>query len=289
MFLHNRLLYPLIRGSAERFFYKTTIKPFFPRIIAPRSTVSRSITTNTSIQNPDPDRNPYTIPQNPSIPQIPASVTTSSGSKKTKEVLHEAYESLCAEFKHLQEDINFLGEEIKKKKNSKLRIQYTIRFVAVLFLFLFWRTIKSYISTETSDVAGKAMDTPEFKVKINDLLDHILIHCRDDQEVQKKITELLLVSLKNAINDKGVVDNLTKMTSDVILSKPIQDDLDKIVKELIDRQLNDKRNRELLAETLGDSVNNTYSNLSGRIIDKVCFWRSWSNKSKTSGNQNLDK
>ena len=93
---------------------------------------------------------------------------------------------------------------------------------------MLWRTIKSFITQQTSDIANKTMNDHEFKKNIFQLLDHIILYAKSDPMVQKQITELLIIILDNAHNDKECMESLNKLITDAILSEQTLTDVNKL-------------------------------------------------------------
>jgi hypothetical protein len=157
-----------------------------------------------------------------------------------------------------QSDLHNITTEINQILNkhrydtNKLKI-ITI-FISVLLLFLCWRTIKSYISTETSDIANKTMNDEEFIKNVFRLSDQIIIYLQTNPMAQKQITKLLQICVDNASKDREFMETLGKMGSDAIVSESIVDSSKHLANEVITEQLTNKINRELLANVFYDAT-----------------------------------
>jgi hypothetical protein len=183
------------------------------------------------------------------------------------------YEMFTTEIKQVKNEILFMTKYLEDKKYSKFKLKCMFWGFTILILFLSWRTIKSFITQETSDVAIKTMNDDDFKRNIHDLMNDLLIFCKNDPDAQKKIVDLLSVSLQHALNDKETMNILNKIVCDVILSEQVENDFKKLTKCVVQEQLNDKDNKDLLTKTLSQSVNETYANTIDKIINRIFFWR----------------
>lgn len=97
------------------------------------------------------------------------------------------YEAYKNEINNLKQDIYFIAEQFEKKRYNTNRIKYTIFFVSVLFVFTSWRTIKSFITNETSDVAIKTINNHEVKKSTLILLDGLIDYVNTDPTIRKKL------------------------------------------------------------------------------------------------------
>lgn len=190
-----------------------------------------------------------------------------------KKTINDTYQSYTSDYQNLKTDILFIADQFEKKRYNTTKIKILAVCVGGLVLFLFWRTIKSYISHETSDVAIRTMNDEEFKKNMYQLLDQIIDYSKTDPNAQKKIIELLQTSLKSALDDKEVMNQLNKIVSEVVLSEQTKKDIEKLTKDIIHTQLADKENRELLTQTLHQSTTEVYNKVTQDIGNKFKFWK----------------
>jgi hypothetical protein len=165
---------------------------------------------------------------------------------------------IIKDYQIVKTDITILIDQLEKKQYDMFRLKIYASIIVIVFMFMFWRTIKSFISQQTSDVANKTMNNEEFKKNVFQLLDHIILYAQSDPLVQKKITELLVVILDNARKDPELMDSLNKIISDAILSEQTLADSNKLIQAI----LTDENNKKTLADTLRSSS-----------IKALIFWK----------------
>jgi hypothetical protein len=165
---------------------------------------------------------------------------------------------IIKDYQIVKTDITILIDQLEKKQYDMFRLKIYASIIVIVFMFMFWRTIKSFISQQTSDVANKTMNNEEFKKNVFQLLDHIILYAQSDPLVQKKITELLIIILDNARKDPELMNSLNKIISDAILSEQTLADSNKLVQAI----LTDENNKKILADTLRSSS-----------IKALIFWK----------------
>lgn len=171
------------------------------------------------------------------------------------------YEEYGKDVKQLSTDFGFMLDQFEKKNYNMNKIKYFGFAGAILVVFMFWRTIKSFLSRETSDVAIRAMDDKDVRKKVFESLLKILDDARNDPEVSIMLADLLNKALVIVVNDErtskllhdekfvGILTSVAStVTSEVIKSEQVKKDVDDLVTQQIQKQLTDKENKELLAE-----------------------------------------
>lgn len=211
---------------------------------------------------------PTSQPQNPKDPN-----EKSSYYESYKKTINDTFESYTTNYQNLKNDIIFITEQFEQKRYNTNKLKILVICVSGFTLFLLWRTIKSFISHETSDVAIRTMNDEEFKKNMYLLLDQIIDYSKTDPNAQKKIMELLQISLKNALDDKEIMVYLNKIVSEVVLSEQTQKDIEKLTKDIIRTQLTDDENKILLTQTLHQSTTEVYNKVTEDIGNKFKFWK----------------
>jgi hypothetical protein len=186
---------------------------------------------------------------------------TQAFSKKSQ-TYYDTITSFTSDLKNrtviFQSDLQNITTEINqilikhRYDTNKLRIVTII--ISLMILFLCWRTIKSYISTETSDIANKTMNDEEFIKNVYRLSDQILVYLQTDPKAQEQITRLLQICVENASKNKQFMKALEKLGSDLITSKSIEDSSNQLGNAVITTQLNDKTNKDSLAKIFYDAA-----------------------------------
>jgi len=123
----------------------------------------------------------------------------------------KTYESLTTDYHNIT---NEMLDVLKKHRYDTNKIRIFVYATGILVIFLFWRTIKSYITIETSDIATTAITDEKFKEHLCKLLDQLLLYLQNDPEAQKQIIQLLQTVVNNASNDKEFMDALNKLIGD---------------------------------------------------------------------------
>ena len=174
-----------------------------------------------------------------------------SGLQNRVSGLHNDAKNITTDFNQIMVDFNLI---LKKHRYDDNKIKIITVLISVIFMFLFWRTFKSYISTETSDIASKTINDDEFKKNVYILSDQIIYYLKTNPDAQKQITELLQICIENVSKDEKCMTQLNHLISDLILSKQTSDSANKLASEVIDTQLNDKKNQHLLSQLFYDAA-----------------------------------
>lgn len=207
--------------------------------------------------------------------------TKSSINDETKSVTHDEtktdtfyekyfakrYDEYGKNIRDFSNDLNAILEEFEKKKYDKTRIKYFAAMIGTLFLFMFWRTIKSFLSKETSDVAIRTMNDEEFQKQMYSTLLKTLKDASNDENVAIMLADLinkaLIIVAKDErttklLHDEDFIKILTSVASitasEVIKSEQVKKDLDELAAKEIETQLKDKENKKMLSETFYDAA-----------------------------------
>ncbi|VBB18645.1 hypothetical protein YASMINEVIRUS_1147 [Yasminevirus sp. GU-2018] len=178
---------------------------------------------------------------------------------------YEAYEK---DSRQLGEDLQYIVEQLEKKKYDVKKMKYIASIVVVIILFMFWRTIKSFLSKETSDVAIKTINDEDVRKNLYVLLCKVLDDAKNDPLIAQQLVVLIKGSLNEALRDKETMDILQKIVSDVITSDQIKKDAEVLTKEVVVSQLKDDENKKLLTDLMCDSSNTAYE----RFKQSWKFW-----------------
>jgi hypothetical protein len=190
---------------------------------------------------------------------------------KTTSTYSEYFRDIYSEYgkdaKQFRSDISQALEQLEKKSYNMRKLKYIAGCVSIIILFMFWRTIKSFVSRETSDVAVRTMNDDNFKKQVYTTLIKIIEDARNDPEIATMLADLMSKALVIVINDErtdkllhdeGFLKILSSVasnvTSDVLKSEQTKKDLDELVAKEVETQLKDKQNKAMLADTFYDAA-----------------------------------
>ena len=153
------------------------------------------------------------------------------------------------------------------------KIKYVSGLFAVFLAFLSWRTIKSFIGEQTSDVAVLTINDEQVQQSIYEALLKLAEKAKEDPEIQAQLADLLRSSLDVAMKDEETMKILSEMAAEIIKSKEVMDAANDLTDDVIDKQLNNKENRELLSDTFYVAVYNATANALYSFKNFFMFWR----------------
>jgi uncharacterized membrane-anchored protein YjiN (DUF445 family) len=125
---------------------------------------------------------------------------------------------------------------------------------ALVFSFMFWRTIKSFVGKQTSSVAVLTISNKQVKDAVYESLFEIIDKAKDDDKLQSKLELILKKTLDNWRKDPENIRILKEMLTDVLISDEFIDTSNNLIKSVITAQLNSNDNRELIINTFYDST-----------------------------------
>jgi hypothetical protein len=168
-----------------------------------------------------------------------------------QKILKDKYKKYDEKYSQFTKDVESILNEFDKKKYNKIKIKYVFGGIGCLFLFMSWRTIKSYISNQTSDVAIQTMN---------------------DDDFQKNVDRLVKKSLIDIMNDKDTMKILNDIVSSIVLSEQTKTDVHKLVDDIVKDQLTNEINKKLLSDVIYESTNSTYKKVKNDAYNKIKFW-----------------
>jgi hypothetical protein len=179
------------------------------------------------------------------------------------EYFAKTYDDYGKSIRDFGNDLNHILEEFEKKRYNTTKIKYIGIAVGIVVLFMFWRTIKSFLSKETSDVAIRTMNDEEFQKQMYNTLLKTLNDARNDEQVVIMLADLINKAIEIAIRDERTskllhdeefVKVLISVASEVINSEQTKKDLDELSSKEIQTQLTDVGNKKLLADAFYDAA-----------------------------------
>lgn len=195
--------------------------------------------------------------------KIKGSSSTLNIDSTYKEYFTKTYGDYDKSIRNFGNDLNHILEEFEKKKYNTSRLKYIGATVGVIILFMFWRTIKSFLSKETSDVAIRTMNDEEFQKQMYSTLLKTLNDARNDEQVAIMLADLMnkamIIAMSDErtsklLHDEEFVKVLISVASEVVNSEQIKKDLDELSSKEIQTQLIDEQNKKLLADTFYDAA-----------------------------------
>jgi hypothetical protein len=127
--------------------------------------------------------------------------------------IHRAVGNYQEDLTRFNQDLVKIFKELERKNYSMQKIKYVSGLFAVFLAFLSWRTIKSFIGEQTSDVAVLTINDEQVQQSIYEALLKLAEKAKEDPEIQAQLADLLRSSLDVAMKDEETMKILSEMAA----------------------------------------------------------------------------
>lgn len=209
--------------------------------------------------NPNKSKLSDSIPNESKIidPKLNVSNNALSSTGTQYENIKGIYTSYANNSKHFYDDTcDFVGQLEKKNYNIK-KLKYIVFTFGILLIFMFWRTIKSFIGKETSEVAIQTINSGEVQKNLYAMFHGILTDAKNDPLVAKTLGDLIQALMRDALINAKNDPHITQLLTD-------------IVKENLQFMLKDPETMQLLQQIASNVVNsNETQNDLQQLVTKI--------------------
>lgn len=161
------------------------------------------------------------------------------------------------------QDVQALLKEMERKRYNMWKIFGYLGLFGGTLILLSAKQIKSFLSTQTSEVTTKSMNDENFKQQVNELASstskEVLNQLLADQELRQKLTGYTRELLKEAVIElyqtQDFKDETQRMFGDLITSPLVQDKANQLTKNVVNQVLLDE---ELQRQTGSSLLNAAY-------------------------------